>query len=85
MRRFGRFTDEKNNYGYWIPLAGVAGTMAAMQAQIQTLQVPSVHFAPSSANPNEYVTGIGGSSVIYKFFRQSQSRLRAVIHNCPWN
>lgn len=62
MRRFGRFTDEQNNYGYWIPLAGVAGTMAAMQAQIQTLQVPSVHFAPSSANPHEFVAGFAGAT-----------------------
>jgi hypothetical protein len=62
MRRFGRFTDETNNLGYWVPLAGVAGTMAAMQTQIQTLTVPNVHFAPSSANPHEYVAGWGGAT-----------------------
>jgi hypothetical protein len=48
--------------GYWMPLAGIAGTIAAMQAQIQTLHVPNVHFAPSSANPNEYVGGFAGTT-----------------------
>src|SRR5688572_24659961 len=62
MRRFGRFTNETSNYGYWIPLAGVAGTIASMQTQIQTLNVPNVHFAPSSANPNEFVAGWLGST-----------------------
>jgi AbiTii len=62
MRRFGRFTDEAKAVGYWIPLAGVAGTMATMQAQIQTLTVPNVHFAPSSANPHEYVAGWLGAT-----------------------
>src|SRR5262245_30652363 len=61
MRWFGRFTDEEKNYGYWIPLAGISGTMAAMHAQIQTLKVPDVHFAPSSSNPNEFVAGFGGT------------------------
>jgi hypothetical protein len=62
MQRFGRLTDEKSNLGYWVPLAGVAGTIAAMQAQIQTLQVPNVHFAPSSANPHEFVGGFAGTT-----------------------
>ena len=36
--------------------------MAAMQAQIQTLTVPNVHFAPSSANPHEFVAGFAGTT-----------------------
>lgn len=59
MTRFGRWTDEKNKYGYWQPLAGIEGTIAAMQVQIQQLKVPDVQFAPSSSNPNEYVLGFG--------------------------
>jgi hypothetical protein len=34
-----------------------------MQSQLQQLQVPSIQFAPSSANPNEFVTGWGGAHV----------------------
>ena len=60
MRRFGRFTDEKKSLGYWMPLAAVAGTVASMQLQLQELKVPDINFAPSTANPNEYVTGFGG-------------------------
>lgn len=60
MRRFGRFTDEATAMGYWIPLAGIAGTIAAMQTQIHTLRVPDIHFAPSSANPHELVGGFAG-------------------------
>lgn len=46
--------------GYWIPLAGIAGTIAAMQTQMQTLRVPDINYAPSSANPNEFVGGFAG-------------------------
>jgi hypothetical protein len=60
MRRFGRFTDEGKNIGYWVPLAGIAGTIAALQTQMQTLRVPDIHFAPSSANPHELVGGFAG-------------------------
>lgn len=62
MRRFGRFTNEAAAMGYWIPLAGIAGTIAAMQTQIQTLRVPDVHFAPSSANPHEFIGGVLGTT-----------------------
>lgn len=62
MRRFGRFTNEQLNLGYWIPLAGISGSIASMQVQIQTLTVPNIQFAPSSANPNEFVTGFAGTT-----------------------
>ncbi len=58
-RWFGRIQNEQTGMGYWIPLAGISGTIAAMQVQIQTLRVPDIHFAPSSSNPNEYVAGLG--------------------------
>jgi len=60
MRKFGRFMDEASTMGYWVPLAGISGTIATMQTQIQTLRVPSIHFAPSSSNPQEFVGGLGG-------------------------
>jgi len=60
--RFGRVTDREKKLGYWAPLAGIAALAQSMQVQTQQLQVPSVHFAPSSANPNEHVTGWGGST-----------------------
>lgn len=62
MKYFGRFTDENASKGYWIPLAGISGTISSFQTQIQTLRIPDVHFAPSSANPSEYVAGYGGTS-----------------------
>ncbi len=60
---FGRVTDRQKQLGYWAPLAGIAALVHSMQVQIQQLQVPSVHFAPSSANPHEHVTGWAGSNV----------------------
>lgn len=60
MKRFGRLTDEASSMGYWIPLGGISGTISAMQTQFQTLKVPNIHFAPSSANPNELVAGFAG-------------------------
>jgi hypothetical protein len=61
--RFGRVTDVQQRLGYWHPLAGIIALEQSMAIQIQQLQVPSVHFAPSSANPNEYVAGWGGTNV----------------------
>jgi len=61
--RFGRVTDQQKRLGYWVPLAGVTGLIQSMQAQIQQLQVPSIHFAPSSANPAEFVTGFAGRNI----------------------
>jgi hypothetical protein len=63
MQHFGRFTNEQDGIGYWVPLAGVSGTIAAMQVQIQSLQVPHVQYSPTSSNPNEYVTGMAGSNI----------------------
>jgi AbiTii len=59
MTRMGRWNEYEKKLGYWIPLAGIEGMIAAMQVQIQQLQVPNIHFAPSSSNPNEYVSAFG--------------------------
>jgi len=63
MDRIGRWIEKKKNLGYWNPLAGINGTIVSMQTQIQQLQVPNVHLSLSSANPNEFVSGFGGSNV----------------------
>jgi hypothetical protein len=61
MTRMGRWTDQAKQEGYWMPLAGLEGNIAAMEVQIQQLQIPNIHYAPSSSNPNEYVTGLGAN------------------------
>jgi hypothetical protein len=60
--QFGRIETADAQYGYWYPLAGISGVIATMQAQIQQLNVPSIQFAPQSANPNELVTGWAGAT-----------------------
>lgn len=60
MLKFGRLQEAGSKYGYWQPLAGILATIAAMQAEIQSLRIPSINFAPSSANPSENVTGFAG-------------------------
>lgn len=60
MLVFGRLNSADAKYGYYQPLAGISGTITAMQAQIQQLEVPDIQFAPSSSNPSELVTGFAG-------------------------
>jgi hypothetical protein len=62
MSMMGRWTEKPKDLGYWMPLAAINGTIAAMQTQIQQPQVPNVQVSLSSANPSEYVTSIGGSN-----------------------
>ncbi len=62
MLYFGRIDKIDDQMGYFQPLAGISGAIGAMQTQIQQLKVPSIHFAPSSANPNEVVTGFAGAT-----------------------
>lgn len=78
MQRFGRFTDEGTAMGYWIPLAGVSGTIATMQIQIQNLKVPDIHFAPSSSNPNEFVAGLGIAASFTKPAESVLARLQVL-------
>lgn len=61
MVRFGRLTTQDASVGYWQPLAGVVGAMRSMELEIQSLRVPDVNFSPTSANPNEFVTGFAGA------------------------
>lgn len=63
MLHFGRLDSAEAQYGYFQPFAGISGAIASMQTQIQQLRVPDIQFAPSSANPNELVTGWAGSAV----------------------
>jgi AbiTii len=60
---FGRIETVDAKNGYWQPLAGISGSILSMQNQIQQLTVPNVHFAPSSSNPHENVTGYLGNTV----------------------
>lgn len=62
-RRVGRITDEAKLFGYWDPFAGLLAYVRAQEAELQSLKVPDVHFAPSSANPQEYVVGLFGQHV----------------------
>jgi hypothetical protein len=55
--RFGRIKSLDAEIGFWQPLAGISGAIASSQTQLQQLNIPNVHFAPSSANPLERVTG----------------------------
>jgi hypothetical protein len=60
MLRLGRLDSADAQYGYFQPFAGISGAIESMQTQIQQLKVPDIQFAPSSSNPNEFVTGWGG-------------------------
>ena len=60
MARFGRFTDAEAQKGYWMSLAAVQTMITSLQAKVNSLKIPNVHFAPSSANPNEYIGFTGG-------------------------
>lgn len=60
MLTFGRLDSADAQYGYFQPFAGISGAIASMQTQIQQLRVPNIQFAPSSSNPNEYVSGFAG-------------------------
>ncbi len=63
MSRTDRWTDQPKNLGYWLPLAQLEGFTLATRLEIESLKVPSVHFAPSSSNPHESVTGFAGAHV----------------------
>jgi hypothetical protein len=83
MKLFGRFIDEEKGEGYWAPLAGIAGTISAMQTQIQTLRVPDINFAPSSANPQEFIGGYAGTTALTMVqpVKDVLNRLKALTNN----
>ena len=62
-RRVGRITDEVKLFGHWHPFAGLLAQVRAQEAELQSLKVPDVQFAPSSANPQEWVVGLYGQHV----------------------
>lgn len=80
MLFFGRLNSDDAKYGYYQPLAGISGTITAMQSQIQQLNVPDIQFAPHSSNPNELVTGFAGltASSITKPAKDVLDRLQAL-------
>ncbi len=67
--RTGRTTNLKasqpgvNINGYWQPYAGLLAWIRAMEAELQSLKVPNINYAPSSANPQEYVGGMFGTNI----------------------
>ena len=63
MDRTGRWTDREKGIGYWIPLAEINGHLKAMELELQRLEVPDIHYAPSSSNPNEWVGGFAGANI----------------------
>ncbi len=60
----GRYTDKPKRIGYLQPLAGIIGWVQAMETELQSLNIPDVHFAPSSANPREFVGGSMGLGAV---------------------
>lgn len=63
MGHTGRYTDAEKQIGYWMSFAQIDAQIAANKLQMQQLQLPSIHFAPSSSNPSELVTGFAGLTV----------------------
>ena len=57
MGRTGRWTNREAREGYWVGIAGIDAMIATRQRELQQLRVPDIHFAPSSANPHEWVMG----------------------------
>lgn len=45
------------------PFAELLAFIRAQEAELQAIKVPDVHFAPSSANPQEFVVGLYGQHV----------------------
>lgn len=68
--RTGRTTDltaseeSVNVTGFWQPYAGLLAWIKSMEAELQSLTVPNIHYAPSSSNPNEYVGGTLGANIV---------------------
>lgn len=82
MSRTGRWVDSATKRGWWAPLAQIEGTIAATKLEMQQLQIPSIHYAPQSANTSEWVTGFGGVHVqsITKPLSDAQARLQNLNH-----
>jgi len=60
MDRTQRWTDREKGLGYWKPLPEITARIGANELELRSLEVPDIHFAPSSSNPNEWVTGVMG-------------------------
>jgi len=82
MSRTGRWTDYKNNYGYWGPLAEQDASIAALKIRLQTLRVPDMNYSASSANPHEVVSfgASAATQAIQKVVDESRSLANAISH-----
>ena len=58
-----RWTNKKNDIGYWVPFSSINSMIQANEAQLRQLQVPDINVSLSSSNPHEVVTGIYGEKV----------------------
>lgn len=63
MTRSGRWTEPKEDKGYFQSLPEIEGHISTGEIQLQRLEVPNIHFAPSSSNPHEHVVGLFGQHV----------------------
>jgi hypothetical protein len=61
--RVWRWSDKSKKQGWWSSLAELDARINALQVELHQCRIPDVSVTLSSANPNEYVTGFGGSHV----------------------
>lgn len=61
--RVWRWSDKAKQQGWWWSLAEMDARINALQVELKQCRVPDVSVTLSSSNPNEYVTGWGGSNV----------------------
>ena len=78
MTHTGRWTNYERKLGYWGPLAQQEAEIAALKLQLQSLRVPDINYSLSSANPNEWVGGLGYnresiSSIVTSVINESRS------------
>lgn len=55
----GRWINKKEMKGYWGSLSVQESSVQSMQIQLRNMQIQNLQYSPSSANPNEYVSGFG--------------------------
>lgn len=61
--RVWRWSDKAKRQGWWWSLAELDARISALHVELKQCRVPDVNLTLSSSNPNEYVTGFGGSNV----------------------
>jgi len=81
MQASGRWTDASTKTGYYQPLSGIEGAIQAMTTEMSQLRVPDYHYAPSSANPKEFVGDFGASGGAANAATQVMFRLITLTTN----